>query len=179
MIVACLIVVFNYTPDHRFAEEDHRNWDRYIPEFSMALSSSVQESAGFSTTFLDFGRELVLPSSDDQEDQTEGIAKHRDRLGQLSEVFSLIRKNIAKAFTKQAHHYDLRHREWRPHVGDLVLRKDHPLSKADLGYAAKLAPTYSGPYLIHTVESLVVFTLKHPVERKKIPRVKYLKLYQN
>ncbi|KAL7728162.1 hypothetical protein ACLKA6_002291 [Drosophila palustris] len=44
------------------------------------------------------------------------------------------------ATVEQSRNYNLRRREWRPALGDLVLLRQHHLSKAVEGFAAKLAP---------------------------------------
>ncbi|KAF2891617.1 hypothetical protein ILUMI_14556 [Ignelater luminosus] len=44
--------------------------------------------------------------------------------------------------------YNLRRRDWKPRLGEAVLRKVHLLFDDDQGFAAKLAPKYSGPYLM-------------------------------
>ncbi|KAF2888316.1 hypothetical protein ILUMI_17857, partial [Ignelater luminosus] len=44
--------------------------------------------------------------------------------------------------------YNLRRRDWKPRLGEAVLRKVHLLFDAAQRFAAKLAPKYSGPYLM-------------------------------
>lgn len=46
------------------------------------------------------------------------------------------------------------------------MRKEHPLSSADKGFAAKLAPKYSGPYTVIKVRSPVVYDLRDEHGRK-------------
>jgi len=53
---------------------------------------------------------------------------------------------MEKASQDQARHCNLRRRQWSPAVGDIVWAKEHHLSKAAEGFAAKLAPRYDGPY---------------------------------
>jgi hypothetical protein len=45
-------------------------------------------------------------------------------------------------------------------VEDKVFKKDNPLSSAVKGFAAKLAPKYSGPFTVCKVWSPVVYDLK-------------------
>jgi len=49
---------------------------------------------------------------------------------------------MEKASQDQARHYNLRRRQWTPAVGDVVWAKEHHLSKATGGFAAKLTPRY-------------------------------------
>jgi len=55
---------------------------------------------------------------------------------------------MEKASQDQARQYNLRRRQWTPPVGDIVWAKEHHLSKAAEGFAAKLAPRYNGPYQV-------------------------------
>ncbi|KAJ8912696.1 hypothetical protein NQ315_012250 [Exocentrus adspersus] len=91
---------------------------------------------------------------------------HTDRLQKLKEVYELVRVNLAQAFTSQSHYYNLRRREWRCHVGDRVMKRENPLSSAAKGFAAKLAPKYSGPYTVTAVVSPVVYDLRSDTGRK-------------
>lgn len=46
-------------------------------------------------------------------------------------------------------------------MGDKVFRREVVLSSAEKGFAAKLAPKYSGPYTVTKVVSPVVYNLKN------------------
>jgi hypothetical protein len=97
----------------------------------------------------------------------------------LKDTFELVRVNLARAFAKQSKYYNLRHREWRCHLGDRVLKRDHPLSSGAKGFAAKLAPKYSGPYTITKVRSPVVYNLQSTSGQKILrAHIKDLKPYQ-
>ena len=78
----------------------------------------------------------------------------------MKDIFEFVRVNLARAFTTQSHYYNLRRRDWRCHIGDLVMRREHYLSSAVKNFAAKLAPKYSGPYRVVRVVSPVVYDLR-------------------
>jgi hypothetical protein len=79
--------------------------------------------------------------------------------------------------TKQV--YNLRRREWRCHLGDRVLKRDHPLSSGAKGFATKLAPKYSGPYTVTKVLSPVLYNLRSPSGQKILrAHIKDLKPYR-
>lgn len=79
---------------------------------------------------------------------------------QLAEANELVRINLARAFEKQKHFYDLRRRGWKPHVGEWVWKKNHQLSKKVDNFNAKLAPKYDGPFEVHRLISPVIVDLR-------------------
>jgi len=85
-----------------------------------------------------------------QTEPLEGTAK------KLKEIF-VVRQNLEKAGQDQARHYNLRRRQWSPRIGDILWAKDHHLSNAVKGIAAKLAPMYDGPYQVIDFRSLVIW----------------------
>lgn len=146
----------------------------YFTDLVFALNMSRHESTGFSPAFSNFGRELEPPAAlsrppvnEDNENRPPaetdypGYLKH---LQKLVEVYELVRVNLGRAFTAQSRNYNLRRQEWRCKVGDRVMKQvvktQNPLSSADKGLAAKLAPKFSGPYVVKRVVSPIVYDLK-------------------
>jgi len=161
----------------QYCEQDQKKWDEHLPEFMFAVNTARHSSTGYSPAFLNFGREPEIPSvlvRDNSQptpdtETTNDLPDHEEqahvktyvtRLDKMKEVFEFVRINLARAFTSQSHYYNLRRREWRCHVGDLVMKKEHHLSSAAKNFAAKLAPKYSGPYTVLRVISPVVYDLK-------------------
>lgn len=77
----------------------------------------------------------------------------------MQEVHDTVRRNQQRASAEQARHYNLRRRQWQPAIGDLVLVKEHHLSKAAENFVAKLAPRYSGPHRVMDYISPVIVEL--------------------
>jgi len=87
---------------------------------------------------------------------------------------------MEKASQDQARHYNLRRRQWSPAVGDIVWAKEHHLSKAAEGFAAKLAPRYDGPYQVVDFASPVICKIRHTQSKKeRTVHVGELKQQQN
>jgi transposase InsO family protein len=181
----------------QFCEADQKKWDARLPELMFALNTSRHESTKYTPAMLNFGRELVVPNAvhrpapgnaaadppadtaADEVKEADDAVHHSERLRLLKDTFELVRVNLARAFAKQSKYYNLRHREWRCHLGDRVLKRDHPLSSGAKGFAAKLAPKYSGPYTITKVLSPVVYNLQSPSGQKILrAHIKDLKPYQ-
>jgi hypothetical protein len=115
----------------------------------------------------------------DEVKEADDAVHHSERLRLSKDTFELVRMNLACAFAKQSKYYNLRHREWRCHLGDRVLKRDHPLSSGAKGLAAKLVPKYSGPYTITKVVSPVVYNLRSPSGQKILrAHIKDLKPYR-
>jgi len=132
----------------QFAGQNQRNWDKKWPEIMQAVNTSVSESTGYTPSFITQGRELRLTSSL-YDRETAGTGRPTEtsdeKANELREIFEIVRRNLEKASQDQARHYKLRRRQWTPTVGDVVWAKEHHLSKAAEGFAAKLAPRYDGP----------------------------------
>jgi len=160
----------------QMCNNDHRKWDVLIPEISLAMNSAKHQSTGFTPAFLNFGRELDLPTNipELQENQTEEIPTNT-RLHNLQEAVRIAKINLGRAYTAQQHYYNLRRRDWKPEVDDLVYVREHPLSSAVKGFAAKLAPKYEGPHRVARMFSPVLFEIIDSRGRKSRVHVKDLK----
>ncbi|KAM8707523.1 hypothetical protein ACLKA7_005067 [Drosophila subpalustris] len=115
----------------QFAGANQRCWDEALPEITLAVNTSVTASTGYSPAFVTQGRDL-------------GFHKH------------YLMRSLEKAAQDQARHYNLRRRSWKPSVGDKVWLKEHHLSNAAEGFAAKLAPRFGGPFRVVDFVSPVI-----------------------
>lgn len=147
----------------QLSKNKHNIWDELIPEISLAINTSCSESTGYSPAFLVQGREPRLPNALYDEVTTgTGIISQdpNDKAIQLKEVFKIVRNNLMKSAQDQRRYYNLRRRHWKPEVGQVVLVRQHQLSKAIDQFAAKLAPKYDGPFTIVGMPSKVIVKLK-------------------
>ncbi|XP_076638826.1 uncharacterized protein LOC143350688 [Colletes latitarsis] len=139
----------------QFTGEDHRNWDQWLPELTFAYNTARHDTTGHTPAFLNYGRELPIPDpvrirspdAPDDPGQADFETWHR-RLRQLQDAYQLARWTQARAHEGQRKTYKLRRRDWRPQIGDEVIRREHHLSAASRGFNAKLAPKYDGPFRV-------------------------------
>ncbi|CAB0030718.1 unnamed protein product [Trichogramma brassicae] len=128
-----------------YAQKDHREWDRHLPELRQAINTSVQSTTKLSPAYLNFGRYPQQPKSLRREVETRG-PKIRidpsvwvDRVRRLDALRDLVAKHIDKAFARQKRAYDKGRKVVTFKEGDLVLRRTHPLSDGLRGRSSKLA----------------------------------------
>ncbi|XP_030754212.1 uncharacterized protein LOC115881002 [Sitophilus oryzae] len=108
----------------QFCEDNHKKWDAHLSEMTFAFNTSRNDWTGFSSAFLNFGRELESPKtllreeqpsvpSENPEPTNADITSTENRLNRLKETFELVRLNLSRAFASQSHYYNVRRREWQ------------------------------------------------------------------
>uniref|UniRef100_A0ABD2XIF1 Integrase catalytic domain-containing protein n=1 Tax=Trichogramma kaykai TaxID=54128 RepID=A0ABD2XIF1_9HYME len=168
-----------------YAQKDHREWDRHLPELRQAINTSVQSTTKVSPAYLNFGRHPQQPKSLRREVEARG-PKIRinpsvwvDRVRHLDALRDLVAKHIDKAFARQTRAYDKGRKVVSFKEGDLVLRKTHPLSDRLKGRLSKLAPKFDGPFRIAKILGPDTYSLDLKGGRS-VPKVhsEYLQLYK-
>ncbi|KAL7286689.1 hypothetical protein TKK_0019073 [Trichogramma kaykai] len=161
----------------QYTGDNHKKWDKYIPEIAFAFNSARNESTGFSPAYLNFGRELSPPGSKWRKPgikNTEG-----DRIKNLQDAIGLAQINKAMSFQKQQKYYNLRRQDWKPKLNDKVLKRSYVLSNKVENRNAKLSQKYDGPYTVHKIVSPVIFDLKRNGKITNHVHVKDLKPFQD
>uniref|UniRef100_A0A667Z6P1 Integrase catalytic domain-containing protein n=1 Tax=Myripristis murdjan TaxID=586833 RepID=A0A667Z6P1_9TELE len=132
-----------------YVGNNHKQWDKHLPEFRFALNSAVNESTGVTPAELNLLRPLRGP--------LEAMLLPRlpppdslsyPKIAQLSEMQGFVEKNLHKARVRQKRNYDKNRREMEFEEKARVWLRAHPLSRADKSFAAKLAPKWQGPYRV-------------------------------
>ena len=107
---------------------DHRHWDHWLPEIMFAFNTARHDSTGYTPAYLNYGREPAAPGAirqsttgitDDTEDQRTNRTEELER---LHEAIRLARHAQAQATETQKKAYNLRRRDWRPQIGEKVIR---------------------------------------------------------
>ncbi|CAH1392616.1 unnamed protein product [Nezara viridula] len=134
--------------------DQHKKWDNYLPELMFSLNSSLHSSTGYTPAYLNFGRELLPPNSYFGKASSDQVLKSldncvwSDHLNRLKEFRKTAEASLSRASARQSNYYNRQRKEATFSQGDLVLRRAHPLSSAERGFASKLAPKFERPFRI-------------------------------
>ncbi|XP_024868127.1 uncharacterized protein LOC112452239 [Temnothorax curvispinosus] len=142
----------------QYVGKNHRHWDEHLSPLQFAYNTARHDATGYTPAYLNHGWELVFPHPEDRRHATNA-APHQTRR-RLEEAYEVVRVNLARAFQRQDAHYNLRRRDWRPRVEDLVWKREFPLSKKATGFNAKLAPRFTGPLEVRKIISPVIVDLR-------------------
>ncbi|KAG5867095.1 hypothetical protein JTB14_017476 [Gonioctena quinquepunctata] len=89
----------------------------------------------------------------------EDRSKYGEEIDKLSDLYLDVRSRLSEAYVKNSRQYNLRKRPGENYqIGDKVWKKNHVLSNAAEGFAAKLAPAYI-LCTVHRVISPLVYQL--------------------
>lgn len=139
-IITCISALIN--------NNDQRTWDINISKIQFAINNSINESTGYTPSFLVFGRELVSCGSHytDTEIGDEIVFLPRDlyaeNLGHLTQIFDKVQVALWEAHLKNTSRYNLRRKSTEFNVGDFVWKRTYHLSEKDKYFSKKLAPKF-------------------------------------
>ncbi|KAL6471869.1 hypothetical protein MHYP_G00205190 [Metynnis hypsauchen] len=128
-----------------FVGKHHQDWDRWLPEFRLAINTAVHESTGVSPAMLALGRSIKGPLERlIQHAPTPPMAAYNTIHNHMT-LLREVERHVGMARSRQARYYNVRRRCVQFAVGDLVWIRTHPLSDASAKFSAKLAPRWKGP----------------------------------
>ena len=112
----------------KIIQEEGREWEKYLPYFLFAYREVPQESTGFSPFELISGRDVRGPldilkeqwskAEEPVDDILTYVTKVRERMKAAREI---VIHNMKKSQNKQNEWYDLKARDMKLRIGDLVL----------------------------------------------------------
>ncbi|XP_064470092.1 uncharacterized protein LOC135384839 [Ornithodoros turicata] len=148
-----------------FTSQHHRHWDLRLAELAFATGTTVNRSTGFTPAFLNLGREAPFPVENalrlrDGSTQPPYSRYAEDLRSRLDVEARTARENLDVARLDQARQYSRGRRNVTYIVGDLVLRRTHPLSDAACGFAASLADRWDGPFDVSAYSSGLTYRLR-------------------
>ena len=153
-----------------FIEDSQSHWDEHLQKFALAIRSDVSETTQVSPALLNLGREIPFLFDREMNSEQPNSAPliHTTQLQQqLQELVSWVRRNIQKAHETNKKYYDLRHRDVSYQPNQPVLLRTHCLSVKDQGFAAGLAPKWSGPFYVRKSVTPVTYEIVEDLMSKK------------
>ena len=162
-----------------FVQGKHRLWDQWLADFRFAINSAWHESTGFSPAEIAIGRKLKGPLERFLNQSPSPDHNVYRVIQRQQELVQQVQENVEKVQAKQAKYYNRRRSPACFQSGDRVWVRSHPLSRADVGFAAKLAERWKGPAQIVKVLSPVNYKIKYLNEPNQIDTVhaEHLKPY--
>ena len=143
--------------------EDQRNWDLYVSSTCFAYNTAVHSTTGYTPSYLEYGRELRLPSdlvmNDQQTPQNNSHTEYATELKKrLAKAFECSRETLESSHRTQKHYYDRWARGNVYKEGDLVMWKDQ---KTRNGRCMKLNKPWTGPWKVIKRLGEVVYRIKY------------------
>lgn len=139
-----------------YVRDKHQHWDRYLHKVASAIRSSRSEVTNLTPNFINFGREIRLSGNTfhDLEQPPDSIVENPENVSDtLKQVFLDVRERLTKAYHTSKKSYDLRRRSDSFQLNQRVWKRNYVLSDANKRFTSKLAPKFSGPFVITRVLS--------------------------
>lgn len=144
-----------------YVENDHRSWDTNLAKIQFAINNSVNETTGYTPSFLVHGRELITCGSHYTENDTfnELVFLPRDvyaeNLGHLSSIFDNVQAALWRCHERNTQRYNLRRKHAEFNVGDIVWKRCYFQSDKGAHFSKKLAAKYQKCRIIGKRSALV------------------------
>ncbi|XP_071481152.1 uncharacterized protein [Diadema antillarum] len=156
-------------------ERNQQDWDERIPYAMLAYRSAVQESTGETPVMMMLGREVTLPvdlmfstpASETEEREKSDYAQILRHT--LQEVHEVAREKMKSSAQRQAKLYDRNTKLRSYSKGDWVWLSGIQRKR---GVCPKLMYKWSGPYLVTTKLSDVIYRIQESSRSK--PKVVHL-----
>jgi hypothetical protein len=144
-------------------DKNIRNWDLYLPQLSGAIRATRNRSTGFTPNKLMLGREVLkpvdlvfgVPIENREHSSIHSYVKELEENIKLTH--DVARENLRESVTLNKRDYDVRIRQSRYEVGDLVYVLNN---QPKPGISRKLQPIYKGPLLVVNILSDVLIKVK-------------------
>ena len=122
-------------------DTDHKAWDAHLPAIANAINQSCHSSTKETPYHVVFGQHMPQHAREysDFVDANEEEKLCADKLLKLREI---VQQRLNESREKYIHRYNLRTREIKHAVGDIVYRENTQLSDATKDFSKKLAPRF-------------------------------------
>jgi len=139
-----------------YLEQDHRDWDAYLPEIEVAIRNAVHSATGVTPFFAVFGQHMYLNGSNYRlarklrslSDHEISSLEAKDRLAVIRDQ---VKQQLHKAYERSRQRYDQRARHLRLEPGQEVWRRNFVLSNFSKAFNAKFARKFLKSRVVRAV----------------------------
>ncbi|XP_022828375.1 uncharacterized protein LOC111357800 [Spodoptera litura] len=130
-----------------YVEDNHKEWDKYIPHIGHAIRTSVHEVTGKTPAYLFFGRETIIRAMKPYNfEPGQPITFDKERFERnmafRNKIYEEVSERMRQSHETNSDQYNKRRRTCRYDEGDLVWKRTKLLSNADKSFMSKLAPKF-------------------------------------
>lgn len=131
-----------------YVDDNHKEWDKYIPQIGHAIRTSVHEVTGKTPSYLFLGRETSNHGIRDKRQLSDSDVLQFDRgildnkLKLQQKIYEDVNTRLRKAYEINSKDYNKRRRVVDYHIGDFVWKRTKFQSSKNKHFMAKLAPKY-------------------------------------
>lgn len=157
-----------------YVGKDHRTWADELSAIEFAINTAVHEVTGYSPYFLNSGREAVLSGEwyssapmNSEELQFSDRDLYASMLSHLKPIFQKVNDRLQKSYERSKVYYNRKRRILEYEEGQVVWKKEYPLSDAAKFFAQKLAPKFK-KCIVRKKISAVTYELQDFVTGKSI-----------
>lgn len=100
----------------QYVRRRHCTWDGHLLELQFAFNTATHDATGYSPAYLNHGRKLCRSTESPRRDH---LTFPNELWRRVEETYELVKINLARAFQRQEHHYNLCRRDWRPKIQDV------------------------------------------------------------
>lgn len=135
-------------------KDKHDKWPETLPAIRFSMNSAYNQSTGFSSAYLTFGREMrtiyeISHNLGDIVQSERFVPEITPHLKKLAHDLATARDNIEIMQDNNRRRANIKRRPDPGYkIGDLVLVETHPISNQEKLFSAKFAPRHDGPYVI-------------------------------
>ena len=154
----------------------HQDWDRWLPEFRLAINTAVHETTGVTPAVLAMGRNITGPLERLIHKAPSPNTPAYNTLHAHTQLMKEVERHVGVAKARQARYYNIRRKDVHFAVGNLVWLRSHPLSKASAKFSAKLAPRWSGPVKVEKKLGPVNYQVRWLTDKVRVDTVNVVDL---
>ncbi|KAM8702628.1 hypothetical protein ACLKA7_000758 [Drosophila subpalustris] len=139
-----------------YLEQDHREWDAYLPEVEVSIRNAVHTATGVTPFFAVFGQHMYLNgASYELARKLRSLSDHDisdlDAKDRLDVIRGQVKQHLHAAYERSRQRYDQRARQFHLVPGQEVWRRNFALSNFGKAFNAKFARKFLKSRVVRAV----------------------------